>query len=110
MPKYIIERNVPGVGASSADQLQAMSKKSLEVLSDMKGEVKWLETFVTGDKIYCVYVAPNEDLVRQHAKMAGFPADRVSKVEAILDPSSGEEIQAMAKMSNKDQTTQKPLQ
>lgn len=90
MPKYVIERKVPGVGQSSKEELKAMAQQSNEVLNQLNGQASWLESFVTDDKIYCVYVAPNEDVIRQHARMAGFPVDSISKVDTILDPSSGE--------------------
>lgn len=90
MPKYIIERNIKGAGRSSEDEIQAMSQKSIEALKKLNAEVSWLETFVTDDKIYCVYVAPNEDLIRRHAEMAGMPADVISEVKVVLDPSSAE--------------------
>jgi len=106
MPKYIIERGVPGVGASSSDQLKGMAQKSNEVLNELNGQVQWLESYVTDDKIYCVYVAPNEDLVKRHAEMAGFPADKIAKVDAILDPSSGE---VPVKASSKETSAQKSL-
>lgn len=90
MPKYIIERNVKGVGGSSEEQFQTMSQKSIEALKKLNGEVSWLESFITDNKIYCVYVAANEDLIRRHAEMAGFPADVISEVKLVLDPSSAE--------------------
>jgi Nickel responsive protein SCO4226-like len=87
MPKYIIERELPGAGKMGPAELQAMSKKSCSVLAELPS-VQWLESFVTTDKIYCVYIAPNEDLVREHAKRGGFPADRVSRVATIIDPTT----------------------
>jgi hypothetical protein len=90
MPKYIIERKVPGVGLGSEAQLRAMAKKSNDALHELNGEVLWLESFVTDDSTYCVYVAPNEELVRRHAELAGFPADRISRVDTVIDPSTGE--------------------
>ncbi|WP_413291063.1 DUF4242 domain-containing protein [Bdellovibrio sp. HCB337] len=108
MPKYIIERKVPNVGQSSKEEMHAMAKKSNEVLNQLNGEVNWLESFVTDDKIYCVYVAPNEELVKRHAQLAGFPADSVAKVNAILDPSSGE-IETSRRTDQAAERT-KPLQ
>lgn len=108
MPKYIIERKVPNVGQSSKEDMTAMAKKSNEVLNQLNGEAKWLESFVTDDKIYCVYVAPNEEVVRRHAQLAGFPADSISKVDAILDPSSGE-AEAIRR-SGQSAEQSKPLQ
>ncbi len=90
MPKYIIERKVPGVGLSSQDQLQEMSKVSNDALKKLNGEVMWLESYVTDDATFCVYVAPNEDLIKKHAQMTGFPADRITRVDTVIDPSTGE--------------------
>lgn len=90
MPKYIIERKVQGVGQSSQADLKAMAQQSNEVLNQLDGQAQWLESFVTDNKIYCVYVAPNEDVIRKHAQLAGFPVDSIAKVDTILDPSSGE--------------------
>jgi len=89
MPKYVIEREIPGAGDLSAQQLQAISQKSCSVLRGMS-EVQWLHSYVTGDKIYCVYIAPNEELVREHARQGGFPANRVSQVTAEIDPTTAE--------------------
>lgn len=108
MPKYLIERSVPGVGMSNQEQLTMMAQKSNEALNELNHEVLWLESYVTDDKIYCVYVAPNEDLVKQHAKLAGFPADRISKVDAVMDPSSGE-APFTSGMARKDKTPDKTL-
>jgi hypothetical protein len=90
MPKYVIEREIPGAGDLSAQQLQAISQKSCSVLRGMASEVQWLHSYVTGDKIYCVYIAPNEELVREHARQGGFPANRVSRVMAEIDPTTAE--------------------
>ncbi len=90
MPKYIIERNVPGAGNLSKDDLQAMSQKSCGVLHDMGPSIQWVNSFVTGDKVYCVYIAPNEEAVREHARAGGFPADSVAEVKAIIDPTTAE--------------------
>ncbi len=90
MPKYVIERELPGAGQLSSDELHAISTKSNEVLSDMNGRAKWQQSYVTDDKIYCVYFADNEDAVLEHAAAGGFPANRVSKVATLIDPSSGE--------------------
>ena len=90
MPKYLIEREIPGAGKLSSAELQAISQKSCGVLSELGPSVQWVESFVTGDKIYCVYVAPSEDLVREHARRGGFPANRVSKVERMIDPTTAE--------------------
>jgi hypothetical protein len=90
MPKYVIEREIPGAGAFSAEQLQGISQKSCGVLQNLGPKIQWVQSYVTGDKIYCVYIAPNEALVREHAKQGGFPANRVSEVKAIIDPTSAE--------------------
>ena len=90
MPKYVIEREIPGVGALSAAELQAISQKSCNVLRGMGGDVQWVESFVTGDKIYCIYLAPDEAAVREHATRGGFPANRISEVTHIIDPTTAE--------------------
>ena len=90
MPKYVIERELPGAGKLSKDELRGISQKSCGVLSELGQSVQWLESFVTDDKIYCVYIAPNEALVRKHAEMGGFPANRVSEVRTMIDPVTAE--------------------
>lgn len=90
MPKYVIEREIPGAGALSAEQLQGISQKSCSVLGKLGPHIQWLHSYVTGDKIYCVYIAPNEALVREHATQGGFPANRVSEVKTIIDPTTAE--------------------
>jgi cell division inhibitor SulA len=90
MPKYIIEREIPGAGKLTSDQLQAVSQKSCGVLKQLGPQIQWLESYVTDDKIYCVYIAPNEQLVREHAKQGGFPANRVSQIKQIIDPTTAE--------------------
>lgn len=90
MPKYVIEREVPGAGKLSPEQLKAISQKSCGVLDRLGPQIQWIESFVTDDKIYCIYRAPNEDMVREHAKQGGFPANKVSEVKAIIDPSTAE--------------------
>ena len=90
MPKYVIERNIPGAGNLTADQLTAISQKSCGVLKNMGPQIQWLQSFVTGDKIYCVYIAPNEDMVREHATRGGFPANRISAVRQVIDPTTAE--------------------
>jgi hypothetical protein len=89
MPRYLIERDLPGAGQLTGQQLQDISSKSCSVLRDL-ADVHWLESFVTADRIYCVYVAPNEERVREHARRGGFPATRVLPVTARIDPSNGE--------------------
>jgi Protein of unknown function (DUF4242) len=90
MPKYVIEREIPGAGDLNAQQLQAISQKSCGVLQNLGPQIQWVESFVTPDKIYCVYIAPNEAMVREHAKQGGFPANRVSEVKTIIDPTTSE--------------------
>ncbi|MCG8350398.1 MAG: DUF4242 domain-containing protein [Chloroflexales bacterium] len=90
MPKYVIERELPGAGNLSAADLQAISQTSCGVLSEMGPQIQWVQSYVTGDKIYCIYIAPNEEMVRQHAQQGGFPANSVAQVTAIIDPSTAE--------------------
>jgi hypothetical protein len=90
MPKYVIEREIPGAGKLSADQLRGISQTSCGVLRQMGPAVQWVESFVTDDKVYCVYIAPNEEAVREHATRGGFPANRVSQVRATIDPTTAE--------------------
>jgi hypothetical protein len=86
----VIERELPGVGDLSDEQLQAISQKSCGVLNVLGPQIQWVQSFVTGDRIYCVYIAPNEEMVREHARQGGFPATRVSEVRAIIDPTTAE--------------------
>jgi hypothetical protein len=90
MPKFVIEREIPGVGTLSPQQLQAISQKSCGVLQAMGSQIQWLHSYVTGDKIYCVYIAPNEQAVREHAERGGFPANRISQISSIIDPTTAE--------------------
>lgn len=90
MPKYVIEREIPGAGALSAEELKGISQKSCGVLSQLGSQIQWLHSYVAGDKIYCVYIAPNEALVREHARQGGFPANVVSEVKTIIDPTTAE--------------------
>jgi hypothetical protein len=90
MPKYVIEREVPGVGQLSAEQMQAISQTSCGVLQKLGSQIQWVQSYVTGDKIYCIYIAPNEEIVREHARQGGFPANKVSEVKAIIDPTTAE--------------------
>lgn len=90
MPKYVIEREIPEAGKLSAEQLQAISQKSCGVLENLGPKIQWIQSYVTDDKIYCVYIAPNEELVREHAKQGGFPANRVSEVKEVIDPTTAE--------------------
>jgi hypothetical protein len=90
MPRYVIEREIPGAGKLSSQELQAISQKSCGVLNKMGPQIQWLQSYVTGDKVYCVYIAANEELVREHAKQGGFPANRVSEVTSVIDPTTAE--------------------
>ena len=90
MPKYVIEREIPGAGKLSREQLKAISQTSCRILSKMGPQIQWIQSYVTMDKIYCIYNAPNEDMIRKHAKKGGFPATAVSKVVTIIDPITAE--------------------
>ena len=90
MPKYIIERDIPNAGALSAAELKAISQKSCGVLQQLGPSIQWVQSYVTEDKITCVYIAPNADIIREHAKLGGFPADRVLEVAQIIDPTTAE--------------------
>ncbi len=90
MPKYLIEREIPGAGNLTPQQLHAISQKSCSVLSGLGPQIQWLESYVTGDKIYCVYIAPNEEMIREHARQGGFPANRVAEIKSIIDPTTAE--------------------
>jgi hypothetical protein len=90
MPKYVIEREIPGAGKLTADQLKGISQTSCGVLSNMGPQIQWVHSYVTEDKIFCIYNAANEEMVREHAKQGGFPANSVSRVAAIIDPTTAE--------------------
>lgn len=90
MPKYLIEREVPGVGNLSAEDVQGLSQKSCDVLQKLGPQIQWVQSYVTGDKIYCVYIAPNEEMIREHAKQGGFPANRISEIVTMIDPTTAE--------------------
>ncbi len=90
MPKFVIEREIPGAGKLSVEQLQAISRKSCDVLREMGPEVQWVQSYVTGEKAYCVYIAPDAAAVRKHAEMGGFPANSVAQVHAVIDPTTAE--------------------
>ena len=91
MPKYIIEREIQGVGDTPAAGLQAVSQTSCNVLRELGPQIQWVESYVTPDKIYCVYIAPNADMIREHASQGGFPANRISEIKTIIDPTTAEE-------------------
>ncbi|HYQ96035.1 MAG TPA: DUF4242 domain-containing protein [Candidatus Eisenbacteria bacterium] len=90
MPRYVIERDIPGAGKLSKQDLQGISQKSCSVLGKLGTQIQWVHSYVTNDKIYCVYLAPNEDMVREHARQGGFPANRISAVKAVIDPTTAE--------------------
>ena len=90
MPQFVIEREMPGVGALGSDDLKGASQKSCSVLRELGPEIQWVQSYVTNEKIYCIYRAPSEDLIRQHAQKAGFPANRISEVRATIDPTTAE--------------------
>jgi hypothetical protein len=91
MPKYVIEREIPGAGKLSADQLKAISQTSCGVLGKMGTQIQWVNSQVTADKIYCTYIAPSEEMIREHAKLGGFPANSISRVTATIDPTTAEQ-------------------
>lgn len=90
MPKFVIERDIPGAGALSPEQLHAISQKSCSVLRQLGPQVQWVHSYVTDDKVYCIYVAPDEAAVREHAQLGGFPANRISQVRSVIDPTTAE--------------------
>ena len=90
MPKYVIERDIPNAGKLTPEELRGISQKSCAVLRKMGPEIQWLESYVTGDKLYCIYIAPNVEAVREHATQGGFPANRISEVTRIIDPTTAE--------------------
>ncbi|WP_133479173.1 DUF4242 domain-containing protein [Cognatilysobacter segetis] len=90
MPRYVIERNIPGAGSLSPQELKAISQKSCSVLDELGPHIQWVQSYVTDDRVYCVYTAPSEALIREHATRGGFPADRISKVSSIIDPVTAE--------------------
>jgi Protein of unknown function (DUF4242) len=90
MPKFIIERNIPNAGALSSDKLKAISQKSKEVLCKLGTDIQWVHSYVAGDKIYCIYIAPNEELIREHARLGGFPANSITQIANIIEPLTAE--------------------
>jgi hypothetical protein len=91
MPKYVIERVVPGAGKMSAQELKALSLRSCNVLNQLGPQIQWIHSYVTDNKIYCVYIAPNEEMMREHARIGGFPANLISVVKTIIDPTTSED-------------------
>ncbi len=90
MPKYVIEREIPGLGQSTAEQLKAIAQASCDVLTKLGPKIQWVQSYVTADKMYCIYNSPDEETIREHARQGGFPASSVSKVAAIVDPTTSE--------------------
>jgi uncharacterized protein DUF4242 len=90
MPKYLIEREIPGAGNLSATELKAIAQKSCGVLNKLGPQIQWVESYVTGDKVYCVYNSPNEEMIREHARQGGFPANRISEIKVVIDPTTAE--------------------
>ncbi len=90
MPKFIIERQIPGAGNLSAENLKSISQKSREVLCTLGSDIQWIHSYVAGDKIYCIYMAPNEELIREHARLGGFPANTITEISNIIDPITAE--------------------
>jgi len=90
LPKYVIEREIPGAGDLSGPELQAISQKSCTVLQNLGPQIQWVQSYVTGDKIYCIYIAPSEDMIRAHAQQGGFPANRISEIKTVIDPTTAE--------------------
>lgn len=91
MPKFVIEREIPGAGALSPQELKAISQTSCGVLRELGPSIQWVHSYVTGDKVYCVYIAPNEEMVREHAQRGGFPANRISEIRSVIDPTTAED-------------------
>ena len=90
MPKFVIERDIPKAGSLSSEQLQAISQKSCEVLREMGAQIQWVQSYVSDDRVYCIYVAPDEDAIRKHAQQGGFPANRISRIHSVIDPTTAE--------------------
>jgi predicted Rdx family selenoprotein len=91
MPKYLIEREIPGAGNLTTTELQGVAQASSNVLKTMGPQIQWVESYVTGDKVYCVYISPNEEMIREHARQGGFPANRISEIKTVIDPTTAEE-------------------
>jgi hypothetical protein len=90
MPKFVIEREIPNAGKLSPEELRAISQKSCGVLRNLGPQIQWVQSYVTDDKLYCVYIAPNKEMVQEHAKQGGFPANRISEVKSVIDPTTAE--------------------
>lgn len=96
MPKYVIEREIPGAGNLPPDDLQAIAQKSCSVLENLGPQIQWVESYVTADKVYCVYISPSEDMIRAHAQQGGFPANKISEIKTVIDPTTAETKQQSA--------------
>jgi cell division inhibitor SulA len=96
MPKFVIERDLPGAGQLSTNELHAISQKSCGVLRNLGPQIQWVHSYVTDDKVYCIYIAPDEKTIREHAKQGGFPANRVSEIKTVIDPTTAEPVSASA--------------
>jgi hypothetical protein len=92
MPKFLIERDIPGAGNLSPKQLQEAADKSRSVLHNLGPDIQWIQSYVTGDKLYCVYIAPTETLIQEHARQSGFPANRVSEIKSVIDPTTADKV------------------
>jgi len=90
MPKYLIERHIPGIERMSSEELRSVAKKSNSVLADLGAEIQWLHSYVVNGKTYCVYIAPDEDLIREHARITGFPCNRITQIQEVIDPNTGQ--------------------
>jgi len=90
MPKYVVEREIPGAGKISREQLHAISQKSCSVIRGLGPQIQWVESYVTDDRVYCIYIAPNEEMIREHARQGGFPANRISEIKTVIDPTTAE--------------------
>lgn len=90
MPKFVIEREIPGAGELKPQELQAISQKSCSVLQGMGPQIQWIQSYVTDDKVYCVYIAPNEEAIREHAQQGGFPVNKISQIRSVIDPTTAE--------------------
>jgi len=90
MPKFVIEREIPGAGNFSKEELQGASQKSCDVLRQMGPQIQWIQSYVTGDKLYCIYIAPNAEMIQEHARQGGFPANKISEIKSIIDPTTAE--------------------
>jgi len=99
MPKFLIEREIPGAGSLSQQELQTISQKSCSVFQKMGPQIQWLQSYVTGDKIYCVYIAPNAEMIREHASQGGFPANRVAEIKSVIDPTTAEQSASSSQQS-----------